>query len=287
MRFIIGGCRGTHPVAHPGVMRYGGSTTAYLVEGAAGERILVDAGTGARALGARLLTAGGRGRVLLLLTHYHLDHTMGLPAFGPMYDRRWTVTIAAPRRGRQVVRDVVPRLLHAPFWPLQVEDLAATIRFRSLAATHGRRPLRVGRLSVRWCPVQHPGGCTAYRIDEGRCGVVVATDVEWGRAPAAARAALTALCRDPVPADLLVMDGQFTRRTYPAHAGWGHSTWEECVALARGAGVRRLIVTHHAPDRTDRDLARLARRLARAWPGAGLARVGQCVELPASRRFAH
>jgi ribonuclease BN (tRNA processing enzyme) len=77
------------------------------------------------------------------------------------------------------------------------------------------------------------------------------------------------------------MDGQFSRRTYPAHAGWGHSTWEECVALARATGVRRLIVTHHAPGRTDRDLARLARTLARAWPGASLARAGQCVAIPA------
>ncbi|MCE9613072.1 MAG: MBL fold metallo-hydrolase [Lentisphaerae bacterium] len=279
MHVIIGGCRGTHPVAQPGYMRYGGETTSYLVEGAAGERVIVDAGTGVRALGARLQKQHGPRRVHLLLTHYHLDHTMGLPALGLLYDRRWTVTMAAPSRGRHVVRDVMPRLLHAPFWPLQVEDMGAAVRYRNLPRTCGTHPLRIGALRVRWCPVQHPGGCTAYRLEEGPKAVVVATDVEWARSTPAAQGALAALCREPTPARVLIMDGQYSRGTYAAHAGWGHSTWEECVALARATGVRRLLITHHAPDQTDRALDRLARQVARAWPDATLARTGERVRV--------
>lgn len=279
MQVIIGGCRGTHPVAQSGYMRYGGETTAFLVEGAGGERIVVDAGTGVRALGARLQKQGRTDRLLMLFTHYHLDHTMGLPALGLLYDCRWTVTMAAPDRGRHVVRNVLPRLLHAPFWPLQVHDLAATIHFRSLPSASEVHPLRVGDLRVRWCPVQHPGGCTAYRIEEGARAVVIATDVEWARSSPEAQAALTALCREPRPASVLIMDGQYSRRTYPAHAGWGHSTWEECVALARNSGVRRLLIAHHAPDQDDRALARLDRQVARVWPAAALARAGQRVRI--------
>lgn len=279
MKVIIGGCRGTHPVAQPGFMRYGGETTSYLVEGDAGERILVDAGTGIRPLGARLQAEAGPRPLLLLLTHYHLDHTMGLPALGLLYDRQWHVTIAASRRGRFTVREVLPRLLHAPFWPLQVEDLAASIRFRSLPDASRDRTIRVGRLRVRWCPVHHPGGCTAYRIDEGPHAVVVATDVEWARSSRPERAALTALCRDPFPASVLLMDGQYAHATYAAHAGWGHSTWEEGIALARATGVRRLLVTHHEPEMDDRALDRLAARVKRSWSGARLARAGMTVRV--------
>lgn len=275
MQLTIGGCRGSYPVAQPNWMRYGGETTSFLIEGAAGERLLVDAGTGVRTLGTRLQRKPGTAQVTLLLTHYHLDHVLGLPALGPLYDRRWTITMAAPDRGPHTVRKVMPRLLHAPFWPLQVKDMAAAVRFKSLPATSDHRPLRIGNLGIRWCPVHHPGGCTAYRIEEGNTAIVIATDLEWARATRAERAALTALCRDPFPASLLIMDGQYSRRTYPRHAGWGHSTWEECIALAKATRVKRLLITHHDPAHDDRTLDGLALQIHRAHPQASLARAAQ------------
>ena len=82
MKLIVGGCRGTAPVAQPEFMKYGGETTSFLVEGAAGERVLIDAGTGARRLGLRLERETAEGRLLVLFTHYHLDHVSGLPSLG-------------------------------------------------------------------------------------------------------------------------------------------------------------------------------------------------------------
>lgn len=279
MNLHIGGCRGTSPVTQRAFLTYGGDTSAYLVEGTAGDRVLVDLGTGARALGARLQAAPGARRLAILMTHYHLDHTMGLPALGLLYDPAWRVTIAAPPLHGHRVGTVVPRLLHAPYWPLQVSDLAADIRFRSLPSDGWRRPLRIGRLTIRWCALQHPGGCTAYRIDEAQQAVVIATDVEWARSTPAQRAALARLCRTPRPASVLVMDGQYTADTYAGHEGWGHSTWQECVAFARATGVEKLRITHHAPDADDRALGRIARAVARACPQAALARAGDTILL--------
>jgi phosphoribosyl 1,2-cyclic phosphodiesterase len=285
MKLIIGGARGTNPVSEPRFVRYGGETTAFLIEGAGGERVLIDAGTGVRMLGERLQRTTAASSVLLLMTHYHLDHVIGLPSLSIIYSDRWTIRLAAPRRGGVSIRRAMPRIMDKPYWPLQVSDLASHVSFRELPAV-SRTGLRYGGLRIRWCPVQHPGGCTAYRVDEPATGAscVIATDVEWSLSSAAERRAFAALSRR---ADLLLFDGQYTPVEYPPRRGWGHSTWPEAVALARAVGAKKLLITHHAPANDDRRLAAIEKKVIAAWPAARLARQGAVYRLgrrPAPRR---
>jgi ribonuclease BN (tRNA processing enzyme) len=76
---------------------------------------------------------------------------------------------------------------------------------------------------------------------------------------------------------LLLFDGQFSRATYPAAAGWGHSAWEDAVNVARATGARRLLVIHHAPESPDSRLDAVERDVAAALAGARLAREGMDV----------
>ena len=56
-------------------------------------------------------------------------------------------------------------------------------------------------------------------------------------------------------ADLLVHDAQYTEEEYhDGKIGWGHSSIEHAIGAARRAGVRRLALFHHDPDRTDGQL---------------------------------
>jgi phosphoribosyl 1,2-cyclic phosphodiesterase len=67
--------RGSIPTPGPTTVRYGGNTSCVEVR-MGGEIILLDAGTGLRALGRSLL-AEFKGRPLnltMLLTHTHWDH---------------------------------------------------------------------------------------------------------------------------------------------------------------------------------------------------------------------
>src|SRR3989449_5427288 len=62
-------------------------------------------------------------------------------------------------------------------------------------------------------------------------------------------------------------DAMYTPPELEEHRGWGHSTFEEAVALAAEAGVRRLVLFHHEPEHGDTDMDGLlaaARRLAKA-----------------------
>ncbi len=281
MKLIIGGIRGSYPVAQPGFMKYGGETTSLMIEGRRGERILIDAGTGVRMLGARMAADPGARRVLLLMTHYHLDHVVGLPSLGLIYDPAWTIEIAAPAHDEYEVEDTMSRVMDRPFWPLQVSDLRSRIRFHALAGELSERPMAWGSLDLRWCPVQHPGGCTAYRIDEPESGasVVVATDVEWALSNDCARERLRDLCRTPTPAGLLMMDAHYLPSEIASFRGWGHSTWVDAVDLARACDVPKVRLIHHDPRKDDEAMDRLAAEAAAGHPDAVPARAGEELEL--------
>src|SRR5690242_7385288 len=77
------GVRGSVPTPGPSTVRYGGNTAC--VELAVGnDRVIFDAGTGLRALGMQLAKQNNL-KVALMLSHYHWDHLLGLPFFGPIF----------------------------------------------------------------------------------------------------------------------------------------------------------------------------------------------------------
>src|SRR5437763_312311 len=64
------------------------------------------------------------------------------------------------------------------------------------------------------------------------------------------------LARD---ADLMIYDCNYTEEEYPAHVGWGHSTWQQGVRLASAAGAKLLAMFHHDPEHADELLDRIGR----------------------------
>jgi phosphoribosyl 1,2-cyclic phosphodiesterase len=269
MRIVLGGVRGSTPLAHPAFMRFGGATTCVLADNGAGERVLFDAGTGLRTLQPLLGAAEAERPVLMLFSHYHLDHLIGLPPFAPLYDPGWHLVVAAPPHNGLTAETAVRRLTEAPFWPA---PFAARRRFLVLPELC-ETPFRHGSFDVRWCAVHHAGGCYAYRLDERATGasLVFATDLEWQASDERERADLLRLCREPCPADVLLMEGHDDTRS---RAGWGHSTWQDAVQVAKATGARQLIITHLAPDDTDDALDQRELRVRAAMPQARLGKQG-------------
>ena len=281
MKVILGGVRGTSCIAQSDYMVYGGDTTSVLVEGEAGERVIIDAGTGIRQLGLRIEAGKVPPSILLLVTHYHLDHIMGLPSLSLLYRGGVKFRVGSVRRNNQSARDVLPQIMAQPFWPVQMEDLQSSFEFIDWPTELSVRPYAFQNLEIRWCSVRHPGGCTAYRIDERSTGksFVFATDFEWGQSTPAEKQMFIQLCREPGPPGLLVLDGQYTRAQYPQFTGWGHSAWEDCVGIAREARARLLVVTHHAPQNTDNRLEMIESELVQEMPDAKLGRDGMEIAL--------
>ncbi len=261
MRLTLWGTRGTFPVPGPETVRYGGDTSCLSVESE--ERVLViDAGTGIRRLGDHLR---GDGRdIYLVLTHLHADHVMGFPYFLPLYEE-----------DRRV--HVFGHPLHGGHWsPFELMD---GIHF----------PLRAEALPCRWLlvardpigflakegfelertPLNHPGGAFGYRIEGPEKSFVYIPDNEIRPETdeAISFEGLAAFCDR---ADILAHDAQFTEAEMAHRRGWGHSTPEGACELATAAGVKRLLLIHHDPERSDDALDALATHCAATAGGAGV-----------------
>src|SRR5260370_812375 len=80
------GTRGSIPTPGAHTARYGGNTPCVAVEGSGGQLVILDAGTGIRALGLELVERqNGAVKAEILLSHAHWDHIQGLPHFKPFF----------------------------------------------------------------------------------------------------------------------------------------------------------------------------------------------------------
>lgn len=258
------GVRGS--LATPGktTARYGGNTAC--VEVCAGdERIVFDMGSGLRELGASLKGAAGT-KTTFFLSHYHWDHILGLPFFGPAYDPRNELVIHGATRMGKSVREILAGQMINPYFPVSLGEFRASLQFRAIES--GAR-IQVGPAVVTARELSHPGGALGFRVDCGDRSVVYATDFEHG---SPADDALVDLAHGT---DMLIYDAMFTVPEFPSHVGWGHSTWADGVKLAKRAKARQLMLFHYNPTHDDHQVDELLRLAQAKFPNTEAAREGR------------
>jgi phosphoribosyl 1,2-cyclic phosphodiesterase len=267
MRVTFWGARGTFPATGADFARYGGDTMCVEVE-CAGTRLILDAGSGLRALGAKLNAAKQGVAAQIILSHLHLDHIMGLPHFAPFWRADSRFLIHAPEESVGEDADATLfSVLRPPLFPMDRGALPAAIAFRPYRIGAGFAP--APGISVSTTALSHNGASAAIVVEAGGRKLCYATDHEHGDAEADARLAAAA-----EGADLLIYDATFTDAEWPAHRGWGHSTWEEGLRLKRRAGIKLLALAHHEPGRTDAALDALGEAVAARCDNAFFARQG-------------
>jgi phosphoribosyl 1,2-cyclic phosphodiesterase len=243
LRLRFWGVRGSVPTPVRENLGYGGNTSCVEIRTGENEFIILDAGTGIRALGAALLKTSGKQPLKLnvFLTHYHWDHIQGLPLFVPLFQPGNEITFhAAERLGS--IHDQLRGQMKAPFFPVEFDNVGARTRFVEMDGAE----VKIAGLSIRCFPMNHPQGAGGYRI-EGPSGVIVfASDLEPGDSK------LDRVAREFAEgADTLVYDSQYTPEEYATHVGWGHSHWREAAAVANDAKVKQLVLFHHDPTHDD------------------------------------
>ena len=253
MKIKFWGTRGSIPVPDRRMMRYGGNTTC--VEVTLGNKtLIIDAGTGIRLLGEQLLRRKIND-LTLFLTHSHWDHIQGFPFFKPIYSKKTSLTILGCSDSYNPLKNILARHMSSEYFPVPFEELAAKIKFvNTCGNSHS-----LGGHRLKFIRTNHPSYTLGVRIEKGNSSFVFLTDNELkSEKPAASLEELADFCRG---ASLLVHDAQFTTGEYPARKGWGHSTFEQAIELARTAGVKKLGLTHHDPTRKDSELDAISNKL--------------------------
>lgn len=251
MRVKFWGTRGSVPVPGPTTIRYGGNTTCVEVEARDGTLLIIDAGSGIRALGNELAKRGRQGPIHLVVTHYHWDHIQGWPFFVPTYTPKSEFVIYGRASSSDVLRAVFGDQMKFPYFPVEFNSLTSKFDYHPLKEDN----LKIGGLSIETIELCHPGGAFGIRITEKRKSFVFMTDHEAGLTDK-----LPHPYKDYVKfcskAELLVHDAQYSEEELDSHKGWGHSSYQEALKLAIDAGVRRLALHHHDPGRIDYEIDR-------------------------------
>lgn len=275
MEITFFGVRGSIASPGPETAGVGGNTSCVEVV-CGGERIILDAGTGLRRLGDRMM-ADGSLEATMLLSHQHWDHIQGIPFFVPAYIPSARLRVYGGVNGVMSLRETLEHQMTAPVFPVRLDELGAQIDLCEVRSGHS---FSVGDARVKAIKVNHPGGCFAYRIDFEGTSVVYATDTEHY---ACVDPALRLLAQG---ADVLIYDSQYTPEEYRGDAGrskvgWGHSTYVAGAELARSAGVGKYVLFHHDPSRSDAKVAEIEAKAQGLFPESVAAREGMKIALRA------
>ena len=250
MRIKFWGTRGSIPVPGKETTLFGGNTTCLEIILNNGKRVIVDAGTGIRPLGEYLVSSRKDLNLTLLVTHIHWDHVIGFPFFPPIYDSSAKIEIDGSVNCMKGLKYIFDNKMGDGFFPIRFDGLKAEIFHRDEIR---KGPIEIDGTTVESVPLQHPQGGYGFRFREGGKSLVFITDNEltekaWkGSHPED----FEDFCRD---ADILIHDAQYLPEEIGERRGWGHSDYESALDLALNSGVEKLILFHHDPSRTDKQL---------------------------------
>jgi ribonuclease BN (tRNA processing enzyme) len=184
-----------------------------------------------------------------------------------------------------------------PYFPVSLEEMSSTKTIVDINEANTivldvdkREPKVVSNAGGRPAPadgtasinishgLNHPGGgIFNYAITYKGKRVVFATDVE-GFVGGDAR--LITFAKD---ADLLIHDSQYVPEEYNGTVsnkqGWGHSTVQMAIDVAKGAAVKELILFHHDPEHDDATVDRIEAMAKKEFPNCRAAYEGLEIEL--------
>lgn len=250
MKITCWGARGSIPVSGKEYAKYGGDTTCLEIRSKAGDILIIDAGTGIRRLGNKLLT--GESNLNILFTHAHWDHLMGFPFFKPIYSKKTSIKMYGCAYTQQSIEKVLSKSMIAPYFPVDFSQLQAAIVPRTVC----EEPFKIGPVLVTPIQLSHPNQGIGYKLTEEDKSFVFLTDNELTLRHSGGGEYRDYL-RFAAGADVLVHDAEYTPDQYRITKGWGHSIYTDALRLAMEAGVKEFGLFHHNQDRTDDELDRM------------------------------
>ena len=247
------GVRGIVASPGPKTVKYGGNTPCIgLRDETSNDIFIFDAGTGIRKIGEELSEKSIKFNIHLFLTHTHTDHIEGLPLFIPLFTSGVRIHIYGPKSNPSL-EETIGTFLSKTYNPTGLGKVKALIKFHELE----RSKMNIGELTFRSVPLNHSIPVVGYRLESGKAVFSYMTDHE---PPAelkepAQRKAAKQFDEDYLAhiegADLLIADTQYMPDEIKLYAGWGHPSIHYVVNAALKAKVKRLVLFHHEPNRTD------------------------------------
>ena len=267
------GVRGSFPTPDRDKIEVGGHSSCVEVRTADNELIVFDMGTGFVPLGNALMAnVNSPKTVNVFISHFHWDHIIGYLGFAPFFLKDFTCNIYG-KQDKLSMKEIFEHIHHFTFWPVEIPMYQANFSLQ----TFPEEGLKISdTIQVKAVLHGHPNGANSYRLEIGNTVIVYCTDIEHPEKQLNPNT--IEIAKD---ADVLIKDAQFTDDELPAHKGWGHSSWQQCIAVAKAANVKQLVLFHHSPANNDNAIRNIEKDAQAVFPNTIAAREGFEIKLPA------
>jgi len=252
MKVKVWGCRGSLPAPGPENATYGGNTSCIQVTH--GETcIILDGGSGILRLGKYL--SPDITEVHVLLSHLHLDHTMGLGFFTPLYNPKIAVHLYGPSTSNEPLVNRLRRYFSPPLFPVRLSELPRHPIIHEL----NNSQFKIGDVTVQSEYICHPGPTLGYRLTANKSVLAYLPDheLQMGSSNFPNDPEWTSGYEIAKFADLLFHDASYTAKEYVTKIGWGHSSFRDAIAFGKMCEVKKLALFHHEPVRSDEQLEQM------------------------------
>ena len=257
------GVTGTVPFK-AGASHFGGNTSCTVLE-SQGYHMVIDAGTGILGFQQELkrkhpdFPAGINQRIPIVLSHFHLDHIIGLGAFTPVWHPDSEIDIYAVPYNDRPLRDLLLEVFKPPYWPVVMNESAVSFNALRWGSVTEIGPFRVNPFTA-----PHPDIGSNFHISAGNKSLVYLLDSEIRILDARAYQKLMEICAQ---ADVVIFDAAYAPKDYESRRGWGHSTYEDGIKLAEDSGCKRVVFTHFSPEYGYNDLHTWRQEIKKRFPG--------------------
>ncbi len=264
MKITLRGVRGSIPAPGPDTVIYGGNTTCIEIETDEGDKIIIDGGSGIRALGNDMLKQLPV-NCSIFITHTHWDHIQGLPFFAPLFIPGNTIDIYGSFDPVYMkdLKTILAQQMEYCYFPVRECELNASITYTNL---RDKQSVKVGSATVTSILINHPVLNFGYKVESHGKVFFFTGDYEqpeniyepehdaYDEYQSLVEERIQDLNQFIDGADVVVADSQYTNEDYQTKKGWGHSAFDSVIEMAGAANIQSLYFTHHDPTRTDQQL---------------------------------
>ena len=272
-RIKFWGVRGSFPTPDRDKTEVGGHSSCVEVRTADNELIVFDMGTGFIPLGNALLKEDDPPKSAhVFISHFHWDHILGYLGFSPFFCDWFTCNIYG-KKDKMSIKEIFDYIHNYTFWPVDMPMYKAKFNL----STFPEEGLQISD-SIKLTALLHghPNGANSYRLEIGNIVIIYCTDIE--HPDKQLNQNTIDFAKD---ADILINDAQFTDAELPEHKGWGHSSWQQAVSMAREANVKQLVLFHHSPTHDDTIIREIEKDAQAIFNNTIAAREGLEMKLPA------
>lgn len=287
MKIKFYGTRGSTPISNPNSILYWWNTTSLRVfsECLPKDTLLaIDAWTGFVPMSMDGLKEWWKTNVTILFTHYHHDHTQWLFLSPYLFIKNINLKLIGPVDTWVWPKKMIQTLVKPPYFPVHYKEIESHLlyewfdflqtvviifhpiwwqktitkkEYEILVKEWNHLKIWKFSVSLNECLVilmhksNHPEHTISYRFEEKPTGKTFVFMTDHENQDGLSNSLKSYLNG----ADFLVMDSQYTKERYEKATAWfWHGTPDYCARIAKEVGIKKLWLTHHDPNSTDKDV---------------------------------